>query len=73
MEQQDDLFETYETYIKEHQAEVEVLMNLEHVPRYIRMMEMKDVIRKLQQSIVELHQNSKFLDSAHTQGLGKSY
>lgn len=65
MEHQGDVFDDYETYLKAHLEAVQVMMNLEHVPRYIRLMELKSIMRKLQSSVMEIDSHARFLDSAH--------
>lgn len=65
MDNQGEAFESYEAYLKEHQASVDRLMNLEHVPRYIRLMELKAVLRALQKITIEVDTITNFLDRTH--------
>lgn len=64
-EYRDEVFDDFETYVKAHQTAVEKLMDLEHVPRYIRLMELKAIIRALQKITIEVETISNFLDRAH--------
>lgn len=63
-----DPMEDYERYLKEHQQSVEKLMGLEHVPRYIRLMELKAIMRALQKITIEIDTISNFLDRTHQAG-----
>lgn len=65
--------ETFEAYLKEYQEVVEKLLHLNHVPRYIVLMELKDVIRRLSELIIETESHVNFLDKTHEKIAGKPY
>lgn len=71
MDALDSVVETYEAYLKDHQSLVDSLLNMEHVPRYIVLMELKAMIRDVQNMAIKHQTSVLFLDRVHQKVVGK--
>lgn len=71
MDALDSVLETLEAYVKDHQSVVDSLVAMDHVPRYIVMMELKAIMRDVKKMAIKHQASVTFLDKVHQKMVGK--